>query len=158
MRRNSTGITTGCPASEHRSPLLNTFGILIVILILLGILPDVPHQLEFLLASVAFTATGFTLRHRLWPHMLMGSRAPVAQPASLPAAAARPGRRVGLRVRGRGSCAHAATPPRVTPPEARPVVLLHGEFLFSASFTAPICTLGPGTHWLCPGNTLPSLT
>lgn len=54
-------------------PLINTFGMLTVALTLSGVLPDVPHQLKLLLASVAFAVTGFTLRHRLWPHVLMGT-------------------------------------------------------------------------------------
>lgn len=54
-------------------PVINSFGMLTVALTLSGVLPDVPHQLELLLASIAFAATGFTLRHRLWPHALMGT-------------------------------------------------------------------------------------
>lgn len=54
-------------------PLLNTFGILMVLLTLSGVLPEVPHQLELMLASAAFMATGFTLRHSLWPHVLIGT-------------------------------------------------------------------------------------
>ena len=44
-----------------------------MVLTLSGSLPDVPHNLELLLAFSAFVATGFTLRHALWPHLLMGT-------------------------------------------------------------------------------------